>query len=505
VKRTLLSLTLVFLLIVGLSIIWVIRDMQQYLQQPVNLMTTRNYVIQPGMNLSAVARDLEAEGILSQPLYFILFARYQGLETDLKAGEYTIPEHVTPLELLNLFVKGQVKQYSLVLIEGWTFPEVMSAIQSNPVLKQTLAGSAPDAVMAALGSPELSPEGQFFPDTYHFPRGTSDLDFLRRAHKRLQNVLIEEWRQRDSNLPYAQPYDALIMASLIEKETGLPKERGRIAGVFVRRLQKGMRLQTDPTVIFALGEEYDGNIRRRDLSIDSPYNTYRYPGLPPTPIALPGREAIHAAMHPEEGEELYGIEGAGKSTQLGFIRDCLETAGHEVLVTREPGGTSLGERIRNILLLQHELKIAAEAELMLMFAARAQHLKEIILPALANNMIVICDRFTDSSYAYQGGGRGIPMAKLDQLAEWVHPGFKPDLTFLLDIPADMGLARAREHKDNGADRFESETVRFFERVRQSFLDLAEADPSRFEILDSSQDIVTVQAAIRQTLHRQGLC
>ncbi|MEJ2093844.1 MAG: endolytic transglycosylase MltG, partial [Gammaproteobacteria bacterium] len=189
----------------------------------------------------------------------------------------------------------------------WTFREVMSAVKDHPALNITLDDNINEFIMSVLGSPAFSPEGQFFPDTYHFPYGTTDIEFLRRSHRQLQSVLLDEWEKRSENLPYQQAYDALIMASLIEKETGIPEERDRIAGVFVRRLARGMRLQTDPTVIYAMGKNFDGNIRRKDLDIDSPYNTYRNPGLPPTPIALAGREAIHAALHPSDGKDLYFV------------------------------------------------------------------------------------------------------------------------------------------------------------------------------------------------------
>lgn len=306
-KQTILSLFYLLLVVSMLTAIWLGMDIRRYLNQPVSLTEDTTYTIRPGMNLSAISRNLQEAGIISKPLYFTLSGRLKGMENRIKAGEYLIPADITPLQLLGLFVEGKVKQYLLTLIEGWTFSEVMTAIYNHPALDKTLADTSTEIIMTAIGSPELSPEGQFYPDTYHFPRGTTELAFLQRAHQRLQDVLSQEWEQRAENLPYAHAYDALIMASLIEKETGLSQERDRIAGVFVRRLEKGMRLQTDPTVIYAMGQSFDGNIRRKDLDIDSPYNTYRYTGLPPTPIALAGREAIHAALHPKEGKELYFV------------------------------------------------------------------------------------------------------------------------------------------------------------------------------------------------------
>ena len=306
-KRTALSLISLAIVISILSAAWIGLDMRRYLNHSISLVEDTIYSIPPGLTLSAISRDLQKAGIITRPLYFVCAARLKRMENRIKAGEYVIPADITPLQLLGLFVEGKVKQYSLVLIEGWTFSEVIDAVNKHPAVEKTLTDASPETIMTALGLPELSPEGQFFPDTYHFPRGTTDLSFLQRAHQRLQTVLTEEWEQRAENLPYVQAYDALIMASLVEKETALPQERDMIAGVFVRRLDKGMRLQTDPTVIYAMGQTFDGNIRRKDLDIDSPYNTYRYAGLPPTPIALPGREAIHAALHPREGKELYFV------------------------------------------------------------------------------------------------------------------------------------------------------------------------------------------------------
>lgn len=306
-KQTLLLIALLLLLAAGTTALWFWHDMQAQLRAPLNLDREFDYTIKPGMSLRAVSRELGALGIIRQPYYLVFEARRQGIAGNIRAGEYTITRGTTPMQLLDQFIAGKVKQYALTLIEGWNFNQVIMAVARDPVLLQTLEDRSGNAVMAALGKPEVSPEGQFFPDTYHFPRGTTDIEFLRRAHASLKEVLSTEWEQRSDNLPYENPYQALIMASLIEKETAVAEERGQIAGVFVRRLQKGMRLQTDPTVIYAMGENFNGNIRRQDLGIDSLYNTYVHAGLPPTPIALAGRAAIHAALHPEEGNTLYFV------------------------------------------------------------------------------------------------------------------------------------------------------------------------------------------------------
>jgi UPF0755 protein len=202
------------------------------------------------------------------------------------------------------------------VVEGWTFQQLLDALRENEAIRQTLTDRDGAAIMAQLGKPDLHPEGQFAPDTYRFPRGTSDLEFLRRAHNTLQEWLDSAWRERAEDLPYDSAYDALIMASIIEKETGLASEREAIAGVFVRRLKRTMRLQTDPTVIYGMGSAYNGNIRRADLRRDTPYNTYTRHGLPPTPIALPGRESLHAALHPAEGDALYFVAKGDGSHQF---------------------------------------------------------------------------------------------------------------------------------------------------------------------------------------------
>jgi len=243
--------------------------------------------------------------------YLLLEARRQNKQGRLKAGEYLIQRGTTPLQLLDQFVAGKVKQYALTVIEGWTFAQIMDAIRNNGHLVQILTTSDKIQVMQALELPEQNPEGLFFPDTYHFPGTTTDIAFLHKAYARMQNILDEEWQQRADGLPYNSPYEALIMASLVEKETGLDEERPMIAGVFIRRLQKGMPLQTDPTIIYAMQDRFNGNLSQQDMGINSPYNTYINTGLPPTPIATAGRDSIHAALHPEAGTALYFVAKGG--------------------------------------------------------------------------------------------------------------------------------------------------------------------------------------------------
>ncbi|NQD79460.1 endolytic transglycosylase MltG, partial [Pseudomonas sp. CrR14] len=220
------------------------------------------------------------------------------------------------------------------LVEGWSFRQVRAALARQDKLELTLSKLSDDEIMAKLGQPGLNPEGRFFPDTYRYVRGMSDLDLLKQAHKRLQVVLDEEWANRSESLPYKNPYEALIMASMIEKETGVPEERGEIAGVFVRRLAIGMRLQTDPTVIFGLGERYQGRITRAHLREPTPYNTYTIDGMPPTPIALVGREAIHAALHPVAGKALYFVARGDGSHVFSETLDAHNRAVREYQLKR---------------------------------------------------------------------------------------------------------------------------------------------------------------------------
>jgi UPF0755 protein len=305
--RRLLLLSLLMMAALAGAGTWLWRDMQRQLREPLAISGAEILIVAPGTTMRALATDLARRGWLARPLYLELEARRSGRAARIHAGEYAVTPGTTPLDLLDMLVRGRVLLHAMTIVEGWTFRELRAAVAANPVLRQTLIGVAPDRIMAELGYAGYLPEGRFLPDTYRFPAGTTDAAFLRRAFRAMTQVLDEEWAARDPDLPYESPYQALIMASLVEKETAVPAERARIAGVFVRRLRQGMRLQTDPTVIYALGERFDGNIRRRDLDLDSPYNTYRVTGLPPTPIALPGREAIRAALHPEPGDALYFV------------------------------------------------------------------------------------------------------------------------------------------------------------------------------------------------------
>ena len=284
-------------------------DFFRFLHGPVNLDRDGDFVftIEPGMPVRQVAERLAARGVIDRPLYFRATARFRGDARRIQAGEYLLEPGTTPYRMLQKFVRGDVKQYRLAVIPGWTFDELLAALEKHDAIAHTLEGLSPEEVMAELGYPEQHPEGRFFPDTYQFPRGRKDRELLARAYERMEKVLAEEWKDRTEGLPLESPYEALILASIVERETGVPEERARIAGVFVERLERGMRLQTDPTVIYGMGDEYDGDIRYRDLREDTPYNTYTRSGLTPTPIAMPSRAAIHAALHPDRRGDLYFV------------------------------------------------------------------------------------------------------------------------------------------------------------------------------------------------------
>jgi UPF0755 protein len=274
------------------------------------------YTVPPGSSLNKLAYDLHARNIIEYPRLFILLGREMDAARRLQAGEYILQQGLTPRTLLEQLVEGKVNQYELTLIEGHTFREMLQRIYADPVLTHTLTDETDETdagIMEKLGQPGQHPEGRFLPDTYYFTRGMTDVDFLARAWQAMNDQLTIEWEEREEGLPFKTADEALILASIVEKETGAVEERAIIAGVFVRRLQKGMRLQTDPTVIYGMGESFDGNIRKRDLLKDTPYNTYTREGLPPTPIAMPGADAIHAVLHPAGGKSLYFVAmGEGK-------------------------------------------------------------------------------------------------------------------------------------------------------------------------------------------------
>jgi peptidoglycan lytic transglycosylase G len=300
--------------------------LQKYMNTPLQITGQgMEYVLVRGSSLSALAYTLSKKGVLQTPRWLILYSKVSGVGANIKAGEYFFPAGLTPKTLLEKVEAGEVREYQVTLVEGWTVQQAYSALHKQKKLKKLLGQSWQDRLTKKITVREQTfsvLEGLFFPDTYQYSSEVSDEDILIQAYQRLQTVLNEEWEKRDSALPYNNPYDALIMASLIEKETGQASERTRISGVFVRRLNKGMRLQTDPAVIYGLGAQFNGNLRSKHLKDKTNlYNTYRHHGLPPSPIALVGREAIYAALHPAQGKALYFV---AKGDGSHYFSDTLE-------------------------------------------------------------------------------------------------------------------------------------------------------------------------------------
>ena len=299
VRAALLLAVVAFLVCVALYWRWVVR--------PLPLTAALDVEILPGESLHVAADKFQAQGILPDAREFVLYARLRRSTGAVRAGEYRVEPGTSLAGLLDLLCSGKVVMHSLTLAEGLTVKQWLALVESDPSLTHSLKGLGLRAVMQRIGGGDMSPEGYLMPDTYQFPRGLSDVAFLRRAREAAVQELARAWQSRAPDLPYKSPYDALIMASIVEKETGQPTERGEIAGVFVRRLQKGMKLQSDPTVIYGLGDAYDGDITLKDLRTDSPYNSYTRYGLPPTPICNPGRAALQAALHPTPGNSLYFV------------------------------------------------------------------------------------------------------------------------------------------------------------------------------------------------------
>lgn len=285
--------------------------------------------LRAGSSLKTAAAKLAAAGVLQQPELFVWFARLHGEAGNLKAGNYELARPLTPLNLLQRMTRGDVTLVSITFVEGWTFRQMRKALREHPKVRQETGDLTETELLQKLEIAEPLGEGWFFPDTYHFGEGASDLKILRRAHQLMRRHLDQEWERRAPDLPLKSPTEALILASIVEKETGRAEERGMVASVFINRLRIGMRLQTDPSVIYGMGEAYDGNIRKRDLITDTPYNTYTRAGLPPTPIAMPGLDALRATLNPATSDAMYFVSrGDGTSK---FSRTLAE---HERAVTQ---------------------------------------------------------------------------------------------------------------------------------------------------------------------------
>jgi UPF0755 protein len=267
----------------------------------------RHFNVEHGSSLRSVAEQFEKAGLISDRWSFLVLGRLLGNAGDIKAGSYSVDVRITPYHLLEKIVSGDFAQSELRFIEGWTFRQIRHVVDQQQAVKHDSAGLSDVQILERLGLEEKSPEGLFFPDTYYFAAGTSDLTILRQAYLRMRTKLEELWEQRAKGLPVANAYEALILASIVEKETGRAEERDLVAAVFVNRLRRGMRLQTDPTVIYGLGASFEGNLHRRDLETDQRYNTYTRYGLPPTPIAMPGEASIQATLNPANSPALYFV------------------------------------------------------------------------------------------------------------------------------------------------------------------------------------------------------
>lgn len=283
--------------------------------------TPLDFTIPSGIGLRAASQQMADGGLGFAPWQFTLLARLLGKSAAIKAGSYEVEQGITPLALLRKLTRGDVSQADLLFVEGMSFRQLRAALDASRELRHDTTGLSDREILARIGATEAHPEGLFFPDTYLFARNSSDLDILRRAYRTMQRQLESEWLARSSGIPLATPYEALIMASIVEKETGRPADRPMIASVFLNRLRLGMLLQTDPTVIYGMGERFDGNLRKRDLQTDTPYNSYLRPGLPPTPIAMPGLAALRAVLHPAQSDKLYFVARGDGSSEFSRTLD----------------------------------------------------------------------------------------------------------------------------------------------------------------------------------------
>ena len=308
-----LAIISIVLLIILMAWLWV--SYRDAINKPV-VQNSLTIEIEQGDSFTKITNKLLLQGLAIQPLMFKAIALQKNIINKLKVGEYELTPGLTIPQILTIFAEGKSKKYTITFPEGWSLKEILQELEKTPNLKISLEKTAISELPAQLGMSEKMPEGLFFPDTYYFEKNATDVSILKRAYNKMQSVLNEEWQNREPNLPYKTPYEALIMASIVEKETGAKNERPLIAGVFTRRLKLGMLLQTDPTVIYGMGDNYGGNIRASDLTAATPYNTYVIQGLPPTPIAMPGRDAIHATLHPEKDNNLYFVAKGDGSHQF---------------------------------------------------------------------------------------------------------------------------------------------------------------------------------------------
>ena len=333
-RRKFLVLLEIGLILAGLTLGYSAWKVKSALEQTLHVSQEQLLDVPTGTTPNRMFYRMQNDGVLEDAFWLRLYWRFNMAGVPLHTGEYRMTPGMTVRELFEVWRRGDVVQYTLTLVEGWNFRQVRAALARHEKIKKTIDGLSDAEVMDKLGHPGVFPEGRFFPDTYRFVRGMSDVEFLQQAYARLEEVLAKEWAERSSDVPYRDPYQALIMASLVEKETGVPQERGQIAGVFVRRMRIGMLLQTDPTVIYGMGERYNGKITRADLREPTPYNTYTNAGLPPTPIAMVGREAIHAALNPTPGSSLYFVARGDGSHVFSDDLDAHNSAVREYQIKR---------------------------------------------------------------------------------------------------------------------------------------------------------------------------
>ncbi len=309
IKELLLWLLFVLIIVTGLY--------TYYARTPIPLERTPFvFALKQGSSLKSAAHQIQQVGGLNNELLFVLLARGLGKATQIKPGNYQLEHEVTPLQLLNMISKGQIEHSSMTIIEGTTFKELRATLNEESTLHHDSTTLTDSEILKRIGATESAPEGLFFPDTYNYSTGSSDIIVLKRAYQLMQHNLHENWKKRDADLPFDTPYQALILASIVEKETGQPGDRPMIASVFINRLRKNMRLQTDPTVIYGMGDKFDGNLRKRDLTHDTPFNTYTRDGLTPTPIALPGLAALQATLHPAPSRALYFVARGDGTSQF---------------------------------------------------------------------------------------------------------------------------------------------------------------------------------------------
>lgn len=335
-RRVIAAISVAVILLAG-SALFAKRQLDVFMHSPMALPENgASFEIKAGSSFHAVNQALVKAGLIEDAPWFRLYARWHQLAENIQAGDYQLTPGTTPREALQLFIDGKVRLYSFTLIEGWNHREMLAALQANEAVSTTLDASDWPDFLAQLAAEQVYPEGLFLPETYRFPKGSSDRDILTQAYNLMQTTLAEEWQRRSPEAVLESPYDTLILASIIEKETARADERELISGVFTRRIKIRMRLQTDPTVIYGIGPTFNGNLTRKDLTTDTPYNTYTRHGLPPTPIAMPGKASIRAALNPADGETLY------------FVATGLGDGSHYFSATKEEHDHAVREYLKRL-------------------------------------------------------------------------------------------------------------------------------------------------------------